>query len=59
MKKIVLCLLGIVFLSSFGGNDKPTRYVFHKFNIQTADKYTISTGPVNEMYDVDGKLLIT
>ncbi len=49
MKKIVLCLLGIVFLSSCGGNDKPTRYVYHKFNIHTADKYTISTGAMHEL----------
>tara|TARA_B110000967_G_C18562573_1_gene400886 strand:- start:183 stop:635 length:453 start_codon:yes stop_codon:yes gene_type:complete len=49
MRKIALFLLGIVFVSSCGGNDKPTRYVYHKFNIHTADKYTISTGPVHEM----------
>ena len=48
MKKIALCLLGIVFLSSFGGRDEPTRYVYHKFNINNASKYTISTGVMHE-----------
>ena len=48
MKKIVLCLLGIVFLSSCGGNGEPTKYVYYKFNINNASKYTISNGDMHE-----------
>ena len=48
MKKIVLCLLGIVFLSSCGGNGEPTKYVYYEFNINNASKYTISTGSMHE-----------
>jgi len=48
MKKIVLCLLGIVFLSSCGGNGEPTKYVYYEFNINNASKYTISTGDMHE-----------
>ena len=48
MKKIVLCLLGIVFLSSCGGNGEPTKYVYYEFNINNASKYTISKGDMHE-----------
>ena len=51
MKKLLILLLltfGLIFTSSAGASDEPTRYVYDEFTIDNASKYTISTGDMHE-----------
>ena len=48
MRHLIKLFIMILFASSSGASDEPTRYVYDEFNIDNASKYTISTGDMHE-----------
>jgi len=48
MRNLLKLFIMILFASSSGASDEPTRYVYDEFDINNASKYTISTGDMHE-----------